>query len=60
MDGAGDRTQKSASNLTILKSKVAKSFKKIRMTSCQGCVSVFAHAYAKKKCVLSSSSRFGD
>ena len=28
MDGAEDRTQKSASNLTILKSKVAKSFEK--------------------------------
>ena len=28
MDDAGDRTQKSASNLTILKSKVAKSFEK--------------------------------
>ncbi len=28
MDNAGDRTQKSASNLTILKSKVAKSSEK--------------------------------
>jgi hypothetical protein len=29
MDNAGDRTQKNASKLTILKAKVTKSFEKI-------------------------------
>ena len=49
MDDAGDRTQKSASNLTILKSKVAKSFKKIRMTSRQGCVILYRSCLCKEK-----------
>jgi hypothetical protein len=30
------------------------------VTTLQGCVKLIAHAYAKKKCVLSSSSGLGD
>lgn len=52
-DGAASAQFRSLQRLHALRGRFP-------MTPRQGCVMLIAHAYAKKKCVLSSSSGFGD